>query len=99
MGLAQDDPRAWSSWFRWVLGQQATLDRSVCHALEPAVAEACWRTGQALYDDRLNQARDQGLYPCDGGATPALLAHAPDEELDALRMARERIDLCPGARQ
>ncbi len=96
VGLDPADPRAWSSWFRWTLGQQEPLDRRCCRSLEPSMAEACWQTGRALYDDRLNQARDRGLYPCDGAELPALLRHAPDPDLEARRAEREASDLCPG---
>lgn len=94
-GLAPDDPRPWSAWYRWVLGAQRPLDRGTCAAVaDPMRREACLRTGVALYQDRLNRARDTGTYPCDGGALPPELQHAPDPELDGVRAART--DLCAG---
>lgn len=97
-GLAADDMRPWSAWYRWVLGGMRPLDRSACDAVaDPDRREACRRTGLALYDDLLNHARDTGTFPCDGGPLPAALQHAPDPELDARRAARADAatgDLC-----
>lgn len=93
-GLAEDDPRPWSAWYRWVLGGQRPLDRASCARVDdPVRREACERTGVALYQDLLNRARDLRTYPCDGGALPLELQHTPDPELDAVRAARR--DLCP----
>jgi hypothetical protein len=92
-GLAADDPRPWSALYRTVLGRTRPFDRSACaDAPDDLRREACFRTGLVHYADLLNHARDRGLYPCDGGPLPALLAHTPDPELDALRASRT--DLC-----
>lgn len=92
-GLAVDDLRPWSAFYRHVLGATRPIDRGACDAVaDPARREACKRTGIAMYQDLLNHARDRDLYPCDGGPLPALLAYAPDPELDAVRAARS--DLC-----
>ncbi len=94
-GFAVEDPAPWSAWYRWTLGHSRPLDRQLCRSLDrPARIEACLQTGLALYGDLLNMARDQHLYPCDGGPLPPLLAYTADSELDALRAART--DLCPG---
>jgi hypothetical protein len=95
VGLAPDDPRAWSAWFRLVLAQQPTLDRHACRALDAAQAEACWQTGRALYEDRLNMARDRGLAPCTGTEIPRLLSVHDDPELDRMLQRRLAEDLCP----
>lgn len=96
-GLAVDDPRPWSAWYRHALGAHVPIDRSSCASAASSLRrEACEHTGLALYNDRLNMARDRGLYPCDGGALPGLLRHAPDPEIDALVAARD--DLCPAPR-
>ncbi|MDP2307862.1 MAG: hypothetical protein Q8P18_17685 [Pseudomonadota bacterium] len=93
-GLAVDDMRPWSAFYRQVLGGTRPIDRAACDAVAaPARREACKRTGITMYQDLLNHARDRKLYPCDGGPLPALLAYAPDPELDAVRAARR--DLCP----
>lgn len=93
-GLAADDIRPWSAYYRHVLGSTRPLDRAACDAVSDAARrEACKRTGVSLYQDLLNHARDRGLYPCDGAPLPALLAYAPDPELDAVRASRS--DLCP----
>lgn len=102
IGMAPDDPRPWSAWYRWVLSQGAPLDRAACRAVpDPMRREACLQTGLALYGDRLNRARDtrdRAPLPCPLPADPALLPpdlrHTPDPELDALRASRS--DLCPG---
>lgn len=92
-GLAADDPRPWSAWYRWVLGGLQPLDRAACDVVADATRrEACRRTGLALYQDRLNHARDTGRYPCGGGPLPDDLVTTPDPELDAARAART--DLC-----
>lgn len=97
VGLSPNDERAWSAWFRWVLGSRPPLDRQVCEAIpDPVRRVACRETGRALYQDRLNRARDRGTYPCDGGPLPPELATTADPELDALRRRRETEDLCPG---
>jgi hypothetical protein len=96
-GLALDDPRPWSAWYRHALGAQVPIDRGRCASVTlPLRREACEHTGLALYNDRLNMARDRGLYPCDGGPLPILLQRAPDPELDAL--VASRTDLCPSPR-
>lgn len=93
-GLAPDDLRPWSAWYRQVLAGQRPLDRGACDRVaDPARAEACRRTGLALYQDRLNHARDHHLWPCDGGPLPPSLATTPDPAIDALVAART--DLCP----
>jgi len=93
-GLAPDDLRPWSAWYRQVLSGQRPLDRGSCAAVtDPARADACRRTGLALYQDRLNHARDNRLWPCEGGPLPASLTTTPDAEIDALVASRS--DLCP----
>ncbi len=93
-GLAADDMRPWSAFYRHVLGSTRPIDRSTCDKVDdPARREACKRTGIAMYQDLLNHARDHALYPCDGGPLPSVLAHAPDPELDAVIAGRR--DLCP----
>jgi hypothetical protein len=95
VGLGADDLRPWSAWFRGVLDQQPSVDRSACQRLDAPLAEACWQTGRALYEDRLNMARDRGLVPCGGGAPPRFLATGGDAELDARLAVRMEQDLCP----
>ena len=96
VGLHPDDVRTWSAWFRWVLGRRLPLDRAICQNIAREERRtACWETGRALYQDRLNQARDRGTFPCDGGPLPEILTHTPDPELDTLRAARKVEDLCP----
>lgn len=93
-GLAVDDLRPWSAFYRHVLGSTRPLDRAACDAVaDPARRVECKRTGIALYHDILNRARDKNRYPCDGGPLPPVLAYTPDPELDAVRAART--DLCP----
>jgi len=95
VGLGPEDERAWSAWFRWVLGMSLPLDRAVCESVPDASRRvACRETGRALYGDRLNHARDAGTYPCHGEPLPPDLATTPDPELDALRHRRETEDLC-----
>ena len=93
-GLSGTDPRPWSAYYRWILGQQQPLDRGSCASAGTAERrDACTHTGVAVYNDLLNYARDRHTYPCDGGDLPAALQTAPDPELDALRASRT--DLCP----
>ena len=93
-GLAADDLRPWSAWYRQVLAGLVPFDRAACDAVpDPAHREACRRTGLALYNDRLNHARDHHLWPCAGEPLPASLSHTEDPELDAL--VASRTDLCP----
>ncbi len=88
-GFAADDPRPWSALYREWYGRHRPMDRGACAgAADPAHAEACRQTGLAQYADLLQMAHDRGTYPCVGGPLPALLAHAPDPELDALRAAK-----------
>ncbi len=98
-GLAVDDPRPWSAWYRWVLGAQRPLDRSACGKVaSPERREACIQTGRAVFEDRLNRARDEGTLGCgtspgEHDALPETLRHTADAELDAivaLRRARCR---------
>jgi len=92
-GLAPDDMRPWSAYYRFVLGASRPIDRVGCAAVTDASRrEACLKTGLALYQDLLNMARDRGIYPCDGSPLPPVLAYTPDPELDAVRAART--DLC-----
>lgn len=94
-GLAGDDMRPWSAWYRWVLGGLDPLDRAACDAVaEPARREACRATAVAVFHDRLNNARDRRLVDCATGALPPLLAHTPDPELDAA-LRRRWTELCP----
>ncbi len=93
-GLAVDDPRPWSAWYRWVLGAQRPLDRGACGKVAASPRrEACVQTGRAIFEDRLNRARDDGTLGCaspDGaqGALPEALRHTADAELDAIVAAR-----------
>ena len=89
-----DDMRPWSAWYRLALGRHQPMDRGACRSVTTAsIQKACLETGLSLYGDRLNNARDRHLYPCDGGELPAFLQTTPDPELDALRASRS--DLCP----
>lgn len=96
VGLPAGDLRPASAFFRAVLDQQPVLDRGACQALVPGWREACWNTGEAVYGDRLNRARDQGALPCAGDPLPPTLAHADDAALDAALAARQREAGCPG---
>ena len=103
-GMNPDDLRPWSAYFREVLSRSSPLDRSACTSVAdlegapPATAriEACTQTGRALFEDRLNQARDQRRFTCVGNIVqlpvPERVTWAPDAELDAI-FAR-RTDLC-----
>lgn len=94
-GLAADDMRPWSAWYRWVLGGLDPLDRAACEAVaDPARREACRNTAVAVFHDRINNARDRRLVDCATGALPPLLTHAPDPELDAA-LRRRWTELCP----
>ncbi len=96
VGLQPDDLRAWSALFRWVLGSSLPLDRAVCREItRPDRSDACWQTGRALYEDRLNQARDTRSYPCDGGPLPQDLLTTPDPQLESIRNRRVHQDICP----
>jgi hypothetical protein len=93
-GFQENDPRPWSAWYRHALGKHRPIDRMACLEIpETMERESCLATGLALYGDRLNAARDRGLYPCDGGELPDFLLATPDPEIEALRSART--DLCP----
>ena len=96
-GMDPSDPRPWSAWYRWVLGQRLPLDRGACGRVEDVFRrEACMATGVALYNDRLNRARDRGSYPCPAPGSAGLppdLQYTPDGDLDTLRASRS--DLCP----
>lgn len=93
-GFIPDDPRPWSAWYRYALSRQMPMDRGACRSVPHVVArEACLATGVALYDDRLNAARDLALYPCDGGELPSFLHTTDDPDIVALRVSRN--DLCP----
>ncbi len=95
-GMDPADPRPWSAWYRWVLGQRLPLDRGACGRVgDAARREACMATGIALYNDRLNRARDRRSYPCpapDQTGLPPDLQYTPDGDLDTLRASRS--DLC-----
>ena len=95
-GLSVDDMRPWSAYYRWVLGQHQPFDRASCSKIaHPMRKEACEKTGLAVYNDLLNNARDRKLIPCPSRAPlPPELVHTPDAELDALIQSRE--DLCSG---
>lgn len=95
-GMKATDPRPWSAYYRWVLGQHRPLDRKSCAKVEdPMRREACEKTGLAVYNDLLNNARDRKLLPCPSlKPLPPELAHTPDPELDSLLSSRE--DLCSG---
>ncbi len=93
-GLAADDPRPWSAYFREVLGRKQPLAPSTCDSASPALKEGCRQTARALFDDRLNQARDRRQFTCtDGQPTPPWpFAWEPDPVLDAAFASRG--DLC-----
>ncbi len=93
--LPEDDPRAWSAFFRAALDKPRLLSRAPCRVLGVPLQEICLETGRSLYDDRLNRARDRGLYPCEGAELPAMLHIDEDPELEALRAKRHERDLCP----
>ncbi|MFH1464564.1 MAG: hypothetical protein ABIO70_09260 [Pseudomonadota bacterium] len=90
VGLPRGDQRAASATFRALLDRQPILDRGACEAVAPPWRTACQQTGLALYEDRLNMARDQGALPCPGEALPEPLAHSADPELDAALARRPR---------
>lgn len=95
-GLPATDGRAWSAFYRWVLGRQAPLDRAACASIaESERRSICMETGKALYTDRLNHARDSRSFPCQGGAMPTELEVVQDPELLSLRTQRAAQDLCP----
>ena len=114
-GMNPKDMRPWSAYFREVLSRSAPLDRAACGTvgtLEGAPTaterqEACTQTGRALFEDRLNQARDQRRFTCVANVVqlpvPDRVRWAPDAELDAIFAGRT--DLCtpldapPGARR
>jgi hypothetical protein len=95
-GLAADDLRPWSAFYRHVLGASRPIDRAACANVADATRrDVCERMGITMYHDLLNHARDFGGYPCDGGELPLALAYTPDPGLDAVRAART--DVCAGA--
>jgi len=89
-GLAADDPRVWSAFFRRVYMQQISMDRSGCTALIEFLAESCHETGRAVYRDRMNIARTQGMFPCDDAEPPRFLQTGDDTELEQLRRLEQR---------
>ncbi len=96
-GLAADDPRPWSAYFREVLGREQPLDRARCVlAGTPARVEACRQTALGLFADRLNQARDRRQFTCVDGVPkppwPARVAWVADPDLNGAFTART--DLC-----
>jgi hypothetical protein len=95
VGLSENDQRAASALYRALLEHQPVLDRSACRTLASPWREACWHTGLAVYEDRLNQARDRGELPCPGEVLPAALSHSADPELDALLAHRDPGGSCP----
>jgi hypothetical protein len=95
-GFTAADPRPWVVLARYLLGRDAPLDRARCDALSDAKRrQVCKDAARDLFHDRLNHARDTGTFPCAGGPLPALLAHTPDPELDAIVAERRAGDLCP----
>ncbi len=93
-GLAADDMRPWSAWYRYVIGGTRPFSRGGCRQITDAERqEACWNTGVAVYHDLLNHHRDTGRFPCDRSPLPLALQTPEDPELDAVRAART--DLCP----
>ena len=114
-GMNPRDIRPWSAYFRELLSRSAPLDRAACAhvgALDGAPSaterqEACTQTGRALFEDRLNQARDQRSFTCVDSVVqlpvPERVRWAPDAELDAIFAGRT--DLCtpldspPGGRR
>ncbi len=96
-GLAEDDPRPWSAYYRELLSRAELLDRAPCAAAStPERQAACNATGLALFEDRLNQARDRRLFTCVGAAPqlpwPKRVAWVADPDMDTA-FAR-RTDLC-----
>lgn len=96
-GFSAADPRPWTGYYRWLLGNQHPMDRSTCDVLaDPDRRDQCRQAGLALYHDLLNVARDRGVYPCDEAPLPDFLQYAPDPALDMARR-RRRPELCRGA--
>lgn len=103
-GFEPGDMRPWSAVYRNVLSKQRPLDRASCaRAPTPALVLSCQRTALTVYQDRLNQLRDRGLFQtsnpaapgwCDGGPLPALATTTPDPELDGMLSQRRHQDLC-----
>jgi hypothetical protein len=95
-GFEERDPRVWIGLTRYLLGPVEPLDRGVCHDLEdPQRRMVCKNAARDLFNDRLNFARDKGLFPCEGGALPASLVTVDDPELEAIIEQRKQMDLCP----
>ena len=93
-GFADTDPRPWTAYYRWLLGNQHPMDRATCDVLpDPNRRDLCRQAGIALYHDLLNVARDRGVYPCDEAPLPDFLQYAPDPALDMARR-RRRPELC-----
>lgn len=97
-GFAPDDPRPWSALYRALLEARTPLDRAVCDAAaEPMLVESCRQTALAVYNDRLNRARDR-LRWCPGAPVPDALAHTEDPDLEAMLLRRAEEELCQGSR-
>lgn len=95
-GFAPDDGRPWVAVYRMLLGARRPFDRSLCDAVSDEERRTiCRDAGRDLYQDLLNNARDTGRFPCEGGPLPPMLAHTPDPELEALIARRRPVDLCP----
>lgn len=93
-GFADTDPRPWTAYYRWLLGNQHPMDRATCDVLaDPNRRDLCRQAGIALYHDLLNVARDRGVYPCKDEPLPDFLQYAPDPALDMARR-RRRPELC-----
>ena len=93
-----DDPRPWSALYRALLEARTPLDRAVCDAAsEPMLVESCRQTALAVYNDRLNRARDR-LRWCPGAPVPDALAHTEDPDLEAMLLRRAEEELCQGSR-
>lgn len=98
LGFAADDPRPWSAGYRFSLESQHPLDRGSCEAA-PAdprldLRTVCRQTALAVFDDRINRARDRRLVPCPDGPLPEALAFLPDPDLEARLAERRAADLC-----
>jgi hypothetical protein len=95
VGLSAQDDRPWSAYYRWILGSHAPIDRGSCRAITVSEhRESCLQTGRALYDDRLNHARDTKTFPCDGSALPPDIQTGDDADLAGILEKRTATDLC-----
>ncbi len=94
-GLDAGDSRFWSAAFRYALAS-SPLDRLPCRDLEPTLRDACWNTGIAVLNDRINRVRDFHEVDCAAADFPPTLAiNGPDPELESLRSSRWTEEICP----